>query len=489
MSRQLCHSMFALAFAMAVGAPVRAQEVAVPPVPPPGSVPSPPPRAGEGAPHRGSFAFGSYGRIIAAGDGSGRPARDSDIVAHGSRLDAANYVELELRREDHWDKVGADTRMVAALAVGNSIFHYNGDFDARIAVRNLYLEERGLGAKGLSVWAGSRMLRGDDIYLFDFWPLDNLNTLGGGVRYEAPTHTIAQIHMGLGRPDNPFYHQQAARPAPLNQFGVATIDLLDRQRWIGSARLEQQVRFGHTGAGMKFVAYGEVHRLPSGQRETAEAGVYQDVPSEGGFVVGGQIGAFSGERDVHANLFVRYASGLAAYGEFANPDGLAADHTTAGAHELVVAAGGNWEIDRFALMAGAYFRSFRNASKALDFGDVDEGIVMLRPAVWFVDWAGLALEGSFQLQERGVLATIDGQNPAPVVAKMPRVGVIPFFSPAGRGSYSRPAIWLIYSAGFRNAAARALYPVDDPFSQRKVEHFIGFGAEWWFGSTSYGGGT
>jgi maltoporin len=49
-------------------------------------------------------------------------------------------------------------------------------------------------------------------------------------------------------------------------------------------------------------------------------------------------------------------------------------------------------------------------------------------------------------------------------------------------------IWLIYSAGFRNEGARALYPVDDPFRDRKTEHFIGFGAEWWFGSTSYGGG-
>ena len=28
----------------------------------------------------------------------------------------------------------------------------------------------------MGIWAGSRMYRGDDIYLLDFWPLDNLNT-------------------------------------------------------------------------------------------------------------------------------------------------------------------------------------------------------------------------------------------------------------------------------------------------------------------------
>ncbi len=48
--------------------------------------------------HQGSFTFGSYGRIVAASDAAGRPARDSDVVAHGSRLDSPNYVELELPR-------------------------------------------------------------------------------------------------------------------------------------------------------------------------------------------------------------------------------------------------------------------------------------------------------------------------------------------------------------------------------------------------------
>ena len=47
-------------------------------------------------------------------------------------------------------------------------------------------------------------------------------------------------------------------------------------------------------------------------------------------------------------------------------------------------------------------------------------------------------------------------------------------------------IWFIYQATFRDAGARALYPQDDVFNLRKVSHFIGLGAEWWFSSTSYG---
>jgi maltoporin len=68
-----------------------------------------------------------------------------------------------------------------------------------------------------------------------------------------------------------------------------------------------------------------------------------------------------------------------------------------------------------------------------------------------------------------------------------RFGVIPFLSPAGRGDYSRPQFRLIYVLAARNDDARALYPKDDAFSIRTLEHFLGFGVEWWFNSTSYGG--
>jgi hypothetical protein len=85
--------------------------------------------------HRGTFVFGSYGRVLVASDAAGRPARESDIVAYGSRVDADNYVELELRREDHWEATGIDTRIVSTLAIGNAIFHYDGVFDAQVAVR------------------------------------------------------------------------------------------------------------------------------------------------------------------------------------------------------------------------------------------------------------------------------------------------------------------------------------------------------------------
>ena len=306
----------------------------------PGAASAPPAAKEEDTPHEGRFGFGTYGRMIAGGDVRGRPGRNADITAYGSRLDHASYVELELRREDHWDAVDADTKIVATLAIAHPVFHYNGKFDASIAVRNLYIEERDLGAKGLQIWAGSRMLRGDDIYILDFWPLDNLNTVGGGAIYDLPTDTQISLHMGLSQPANPFFQQQADRPTPLNQFGAASVAILDRQQWTGSLRAQQQIPIGEDGAGIKLVAYGELHQLPEGQRETPDPRTFETLPHESGYVIGAQLTGYTGKRSTHINLYARYASGIPAYGAFANPQGLGADGSAADAHELLLAAGG-----------------------------------------------------------------------------------------------------------------------------------------------------
>ena len=210
-------------------------------------------------------------------------------------------------------------------------------------------------------------------------------------------------------------------------------------------------------------------------------------------MIGAQLRAFTGEHDSHLNLFLRYARGLAAYGEFAVPDSLALDRSASNAHELTLSAGGNYEIGPVAVTLGATFRSFRNANERLDFEDLDEGIVLLRPHLFFVDWAGVALEGSYQVQQRGTLVApltdpTNTLNLEPLVGTLGRIGVIPFITPSGPGAYRRPWIYLSYVASFRNDGARQLYPQDDVFRVRKIEHFVGLGAEWWFSSSSYGGG-
>lgn len=428
------------------------------------------------------FHFGTYGRVVAGGDHRGRAGRDADITAYGSRLDASTYAELELRREDYWKATGAYTRVVATVAFQAPVFHYNADFAAKLAIRNLYIEESGLGLKNLKVWIGSRMYRGDDIYLLNFWPLDNLNTMGGGLSYEFIPNLVLKLHSGINQPANSFFGQTSQRPAPLGQVGDTTVRILDRQKSISSAKLSHIFSVGKTG-GIKPVLYGEFHYVPKGQREL-ETQRYQSLPDDKGFVVGAQLGLFTGQRSTHLNLVARYARGIAAYGEFNAPSRLAVDRSSKGAREILLAMGGNYEVGPFGVLLGAYWRSFRNASPGLDLDDLGEGAVVARPTVWFGKIAGLSVEGTYEAQRRGVLLG-HGSSAKPLFAQVGRIGVVPFLTPAGRGNYARPHFQFIYLMTLRDANARKLYAQDDVFHLRSVDHFIGIAAEWWLGSTSY----
>ena len=428
------------------------------------------------------FSFGSYGRVVVASDGRGGEGRNADVVAYGSRIDEGTYAELELRRDDDWEP-GLTSRVITTLAIAGPLFHYDGRFDAKLALRNLYVEERGIGDKGLSAWVGSRMYRGDDIYLLDFWPLDNLNTVGGGARFDFPTSkTYIAWHLGMNRAADPFQYQEVDRPAPQNQPGTETVALLDRPRVISSLKVQHIQPLGER-AGVKGVLYGEVHRLPSGERER-QPGVVEDVPGDSGALIGAQVGLFTGKRDTFINLFFRYARGLAAYGELATPEGTSPERTVEGATETRIGLSANWEGGPVGVVAGGYFRSFREPTpEKFNYGNLDEGIFVVRPHLFLGEHAGVAVEGSYQAQQRGILNVATSQ---PLHAKLWRFGVIPYLSPSGAGVFKRPQLRLIWAVTQRNDDARALYPSDDVFARRKTEQFFGIGAEWWFNSTSYG---
>jgi hypothetical protein len=476
-------------------AAVAASPAAAPPVASPAAVPAPStlPPAPSAAPTSGRFEFGSYGRVIAGTDARGGPGRDADIVWYGSRLDEDNYAELEFRREDHWSTTDVDSTIVMTIATQSPIFHYNAKFEADFAVRNLYLETRNVGTQGMSAWAGSRMVRGDDLYLLNLWPLDNLNLLGAGAGYRTKAGSGALLAVGATQPDSPFFRQDVVRPAPLGQFGSSMAPLLDRQKFIGAAKLVYNHRLDEgegPGPGIKAVLYGEGHAMSEGRFEPEPGAEDELLPSDGGFVVGGQFTAYTGERDGFVHVFARYASGLAAYGQFGTPGQLALDETTQGARELLFAAGGNIEVDLFGMMLAAYVRSFRDASEGLNFEDVDEAAVVARPTLFLGELFGVSLEGAFELAQRGAIAApVDdplGIPEGPKMGTVTRIGIMPYISPAGRGNFKRPQLRLIYDAAFRSDVARSFYPVDHPGFLRSVEHFVGLGAEWWFNSTSYG---
>lgn len=430
----------------------------------------------------GTFEFGSYGRVGIASDLEGRVATPLNFVSHGPRFDEDSYAELELRREDKF-KDGIESRVVATLALTAPFFHFSGDVNQMFLVRNLYAQAK---YKGFVAWIGSRMYRGDDIYLLDWWPLDNQNTIGGGASYDfEKLDARLAAHVGMQRLDDPYQYQVTEVPSPFG-IGETGVESLDRPRMVQTLKFTQLFRNGRVfkspKAGMKVSLYGEVQEI--------SAGVYQDptsqqqvpLPSDWGFMVGGQVGFWTGERDTHVNLFVRYAHGLAAYDMLAVPTTFANDRTTGDSQEFLFALGANYEKDWFGLLGGAYYRYFSDGTEApTSLQRYSEGVIDVRPQVYLGNYFGVALDASYQARRYAY----PDPSGAPLYASLARFALMPYFSPFGRGSYKRPQFRLIYAVSATDAGFRSLYAAEDFRAQRDVEHYLGLNVEWWFNSSSY----
>jgi maltoporin len=472
-----------------------------PPPPPAGEPPAPTPASGASpnpsgstaatatsekpAADSGRFEFGSYGRIGFASDLRGGTGRQANVVSYGTRIDEDSYAELEMRREDTFaDEI--HSKVVATLALFPPFFHFTGNEATAIAVRNLYAQAT---YHDWTLWVGSRMYRGDDIYLLDWWPLDNQNTVGGGFGVKLATDTTVAAHVGMQRLDNSYQYEQIPVQAPFG-VGATSVTLLDRPRTIETLKLTQFFRnnashhpLSSDTAGLKAILYGEAQELPNGVYQDPTTQLQQPYPADTGFLVGGEVAYWTGQRDTFIQLFVRYANGLAAYDPLAAPTTYANDKTTSGSSETLIALGGNWEKDMFGLLVGGYVRFFRDGDPSpTSMNKYDEGTLVLRPQIYFGEHWGLALEGSYQERK---YAFIDPSTGNQLDAAEWRGGIMPYFSPSGRGSYKRPQLRAIYAITDRNQGARDLYPAQDVFSQRTVEHFLGLQAEWWFNSSSY----
>jgi maltoporin len=333
------------------------------------------------------------------------------------------------------------------------------------------------------------MYRGDDIYLLDWWPLDNQNTVGGGFGVKLATDTTIAAHVGMQRLDNNYQYEQVPVVAPYG-VGATSVTLLDRPRTIESLKLTQFFRnnarhhpFASDGAGFKAILYGEAHELAAGVYQDPTTQLQQPYPADTGYLVGAELAYWTGQRDTFVQLFVRHAGGLAAYDPLATPATFANDKTTAGSTDTLVALGGNWERGMLGVLVGGYLRFFRDGDpSATSMDKYDEGTFVVRPQLYIGEHWGLAFEGSYQERR---YAVIDPNTGTQLDAAEWRGGVIPYFSPSGRGSYKRPQLRAIYAVTARNQGARDLYPAEDVFAQRSVEHFLGLQAEWWFNSSSY----
>ena len=424
------------------------------------------------------FSLGSYGRAQATTDLAGGRGEATNVVAFGPRLEADPYAELDLGFHRTGD---AEFRALFTPAVSGDPFHYDGEWDADLAVRNLFAEARlATGPGHTTVWAGSRMYRGDDVYLLNFWPLDSLNTYGGGAGFQTGELDLA-AHVGFNRLTFDDWQVQSwERPQP-GGVGETEVIVLDRQRRIGSLKGSYAVPVG--GLTLRLKGYGELHQLPQGTRIVDDR-FEEELPADIGSVTGLQLSAWGWADDSYVHLFYKRATGLAAFGELTVPqNGLATDYTTKAAREHLVALAANHEVGEIvSIAAGGYVRSFVDADGlALDVDDRWELAVSARPTVHIGQHLGVGLEGSHQWLRPNGLNPRTEQHDIPQVTK---ISVLPMVTPAPR-TFSRPMIHLTYTASILNEDAVDWFDPLDQRAQESVHHFVGLGAEWWINSQSY----
>lgn len=432
-----------------------------------------------------ALELGGYGRVGLSSDLDGGQGRPAQIVPWGPRLAEEGYMELDFgaRLYQSGDSAQATrARSLVTLALAEPFFHDDGRFDLNAAVRQAMLQAENVLTTGDFVWVGSRMVRGDDLYLFDVWPMDDLNTVGVGGGHRGGAHEVSAL-VGLSRPESSLTVQRVPVPSPV--LGASQAEVLDRQRVIGAVRGERRFGGGPGALGCKLRLYGEVHHLPSGERrdpnDIANPDAVRPLPDDLGWVGGLQGGLWGFGRNAHLNVFLRAAGGLAAYGAQQTPTGLDDDRRALGALELRAAYSLNFESTRWGVMSAGYARSFRDAdAQSEDFDDRVEGAVAVRPTLFLGRFFTPAVEASLQASRA------NGLNPRTLtqdVATVAQLSLIPAlsFGDAPVGNYTRPQLRAVYSASFVNAAARALYPADDPRASQATVHYLGAAAEWWFG--------
>jgi hypothetical protein len=466
-----------LTLSLIIGSPSLTERLGHPALATPSVVPSASPSPTPSAEARSDFWFGSYGRVGLSSDLQGGEGQPRQVTSYASRLIEDHYLELDFGYHAYRGALG-EVDTVLTLALFDRFFHYSGQADAQLAIRRAFVEARRLWGTSLWLSIGSRWLRGNDIYLMNFWPLDDLNSMGITLGHRG-TSVDAFLHVGVNRLSRREQEQYIAVPSA-SGFGAEEILLLNRQRLITALLYEQRVSIGRRG-GWKWKLYGELHALPQGTR--ALEGGFSDretLPDDLGLIAGLQLGLWGlAHQENHLNLWLRYARGLTIYDELGVPQGLDLNRRSWAAEELRIALAGHVRWRQLSAQFGGYLRRYLDADRVrVDFDDRVEGSIVFRPQLNFGIFTP-AVEGSVQMSQAM------GANPLDLTretAKIYQFALIPALSFGEEiGTFTRPQLRLIYAISWLNDAALARFAPEDPRASQDVTHHLGARAEWWFG--------
>ncbi|HNW81922.1 MAG TPA: carbohydrate porin [bacterium] len=425
------------------------------------------------------FVFGSYGRVQPATDLEGGSPKWVNIVGHGSRLEQESYIELDFDYLFPRPKNGPKFDFVSTLAFSESLFHSNGKWAALNTMRNMFIRAENVIWKPLGMWVGSRMYRGDDIYLLDFWPLDDDNMYGGGIGLHFNKWSV-DYYIGFNRLEIDWQYQE--KEVVSDTFGADSITWMDRQRLVTGLKYEHRYLFNENGSGMKWKLFGELQRIGEGKKYNDPVDDANSIsyPEDFGWSIGGELGFFGYKKNSFANMFFKYSGGLGAYGLLTVPWGFDSSYKTTDAKEFLFGFSSNIEHKWFANSCGAYVRYFTDAdANKYDNDDFVEYILAVRPHFKLHEYFYLAFEISHQLKKTNGLKAYDDGSTKNLLPQVTKLSFLPIVT-IGGGTYARPQLRLVYTAAIQNDDAKALYDKDDVRSQRTVLHYFGLSAEWWF---------
>ena len=134
------------------------------------------------------------------------------------------------------------------------------------------------------------------------------------------------------------------------------------------------------------------------------------------------------------------------------------EQTVVGTHRELQLRGGTVEqgIDvGIGVQLGGWWRLFRDADPALfNRSAISEGALSVRPMVFLGDVAGVAVDLSYQALQT---TAIDERTGAPEGGGVFKLGLMPYLSPFGRGTYTRPQIRLMYVLTARHPLERICF--------------------------------
>ncbi len=424
-------------------------------------------------PQKSRFGLSSYGRVGLEVGNDLKGAKPLDLVDFAPRLGKSSYQELHFFYKDVLNEMPFIVK--STLAFGEKLFHYDGDFDAKMAVRELYAELE--PTDNFACWIGARMYRGDPIYIFDFWPLDDQNTLGAGVAFRFLDFNKLQFHMGANRiiDKKTFFQFQTVEIPLQNVVGTREAVFLDRNRGVASTTYTFD-----TKVGLKAKLHAEGHYIPPDHHRLAN-GQNERLPADHGFLIGGQVGYKIpgapewGSRSV--DLFARYSTGLAAYDELSIPFGFNTRLQVTAAKRLLVALGGGFDTEWFGVHYGAWWQQFTDADKIADSEDSTQIAAGIRPMAYLGQYFRTGFEVTWQsLRHKGIFPETGNERTQQLTKLTLLAGVAP-----NKGLYTKPELLLFYSFKWLNqAAAQELGRTRLLERPKRDEQSFGVVAEWWF---------